>query len=407
MRQPSYRKDWRNRPVRRAAIRVDGTIYADYQAATPTDPRVITAMTEAMQHLFANPHSQDHVLGWRAAQAIDQSAQRIAALVGAEGEEVTFTSGASEANAMAIAMAIHVSLRSERDTLVISEGDHGSLRQAALDSALNIVEIPLDRDGAPDTARCEELVSDRTAMISVVGVNNENGAIADLEAIGKIATDKGAVFHADLAQAPLACTLTMESARLGCVTLSSHKLYGPKGIGAFVVADPLRDLVRPLFRGAGQQDGRRGGTVPTELCVGFGEACRLVLNACHDERERIGAIRDAFVGAIGQNGVGELIGSRGPRHPGNALMRFPGISAADLLGQLQTQVAASTQAACSSGSIEPSHVLLAMGLSREQAGECVRFSFGRFSDEAQALEIAAIVCETIERGATLHSDRPE
>lgn len=372
-------------------LRINGTIYADYQAATPVDPRVIDVMTGAMRHLFANPHSQHHVLGWQAAQAIEEAAQYVSALVGAAPEEIIFTSGATEANAMAVSVATYIAARSERDTIVMSEGDHNSLRVAAHASHLNVIEVPLDRFGKPDLEVCENVISERTALVSVVGVNNENGAIADLEKIGAMAAKKRAIFHADLAQAPLACAVMMERAKLGCATLSSHKLYGPKGIGAFVIARELRDLVQPLIRGAGQQEGKRGGTVPTELCLGFGEACRLITENHPNERDRVAEVRDTFVTAIESASCGELLGPRARRHPGNALLRFPGHSATDLMGRLQTVIAASTQAACSTGSIEPSHVLLAMGLTRQEAAECVRFSFGRFSDQEQAREAAAVV----------------
>lgn len=370
-------------------------IYADYQAATPVDPRVIELMTVAMQELFANPHSQDHLLGWKAKQAIDSAAHLVADMIGAEREEIIFTSGASEANTMAVAMASFVRERSHRDTIVISKGDHNSLRHAAHCSGLEVVEIPLDSNGAPDIVECRHLSSKRTAMISVVGVNNENGAVANLKAIGEIAADCGAIFHADLAQAPLACKISMDQVGLGCATLSSHKLYGPKGIGVFVVAHSLRDLVRPIIPGAGQQNGKRGGTIPTELCIGFGEACRIVTETFADEGLRTRRVRDQFVEAIEHSGRCALVGSQTSRHPGNALIHFPGIAAADLMARIQHIVAASTQAACSTGSIEPSHVLRAMGFDRERASECIRFSFGRFSNYEQAMSIVCAVEEAL------------
>ncbi|WP_420412223.1 cysteine desulfurase family protein [Roseibium sp.] len=377
-------------------MQVGETIYLDYQASTPMDERVLQAMQRASATLFANPHSADHVLGWRASAAIETAALQVSNLFGFQQDDVIFTSGASEANAMAIRTAETSARVSERTDIFVGAADHGSILNEATHCSLNVQKIPLDASGAPDSRRLDEMISDVTALVSIIGVNNENGAIADLKEIAAICRSNGALFHVDLAQAPLAMDVDLLELGVDLATVSAHKIYGPKGIGALLTGPVVSDLVKPVIVGAGQQAGRRGGTMPTELIVGFGEASRLVAEAGQYERDRVAAIRDRFVAILQIKQIANLIGSRNGRHPGNALLRFPGQDASELLGRMQPRIAASTQSACSSGTIEPSHVLLAMGYDKQIASECVRFSFGRFSTIEQAETAATILEETLE-----------
>ena len=306
-------------------------------------------------------------------------------------------SGATEANALAIAMAKQISRETERTEILTGAADHASLKNEADRAGLKHRSIELNGSGAPDPTSLETVISDATALVSLVGVNNENGAIADLEALGSICADRGVFFHVDLSQAPLAIDIDLLDLHIDCATISAHKIYGPKGIGALLLTPPSFERVKPIVVGAGQQGGHRGGTLPTELIVGFGEACRLLAKESATERATIAKIRDGFVGQLVERFGVELVGSLRNRHPGNALMRFYGQDASDLLSRLQPIVAASSQSACASGSIEPSHVLTAMGFDREEASECIRFSFGRFS----TMDQAASAVEAI--GRTLHS----
>lgn len=376
-------------------MQVGETIYLDYQAATPVDERVLHVMLEATATLFANPHAADHALGWQAAAAINKAAEKVGNLFGLQGDDVVFTSGASEANAMVFRTAQAVSERTQKTELLIGAADHGSVLKEAEHCNLRVHRIALDGRGAPDPEHLEILLSNKTALVSIIGVNNENGAIADLKAISDICRTNDALLHVDLAQAPLAMDLDLLELDISLVTISAHKLYGPKGVGALLTAPGVSDLVRPVIIGAGQQAGLRGGTMATELIVGFGEACRILQEIGSEERTRVGQIRDSFVQDLEQTQLANLIGSLEQRHPGNALMRFTGKDASNLLGRLQPQIAASTQSACSSGSIEPSHVLVAMGLDRQAASECIRFSFGRFSTEQQARAAVDILSATL------------
>lgn len=376
-------------------MQVGETIYLDYQASTPVDQRVLQVMQKASATLFANPHAADHTLGWLAASAIEKAASQVGNLFGLQGDDVIFTSGASEANAMAFRTAQAIAERSQQTDVLIGAADHGSMLNEAANSGFAVRYIALDERGAPDPEHLGMLLSDATALVSIVGVNNENGAIADLKAVSDLCKLHGALLHVDLSQAPLAMDIDLLDIDIALATVSAHKLYGPKGVGALLTGPGASIMVKPVIIGAGQQGGRRGGTMPTELIVGFGEACRLVGEVGQIERESLAAIRDLFVRNLEEKQLSTLVGSLENRHPGNALMRFPGNDASDLLARMQPKIAASTQSACSSGSIEPSHVLRAMGLDRKMASECIRFSFGRFSTEQQVSAAIGVLSTTL------------
>lgn len=374
-------------------MKVEETIYLDYQASTPVDDRVQQVMAAASSTHFANPHAADHALGWRAAAAIDAAAAQVGALFGLQGHDVVFTSGASEANAMAIRTAQAMPARPQRTEILIGAGDHGSILNEVHNSCMDLKHIALNNHGAPDTDHLRKLIGEHTALVSVVGVNNENGAITDLEEFSSLCNKHGVPLHADLAQAPLAIDLDLLALDIDMATISAHKLYGPKGVGALLAGPGASEFIKPVILGAGQQGGHRGGTMPTELIMGFGEACRIVSEIGTEERSCVAALRNRFVEKLEEKQIAYLVGSRENRHPGNALMRFPGLDAADLLARLQPRIAASTQSACSTGKIEPSHVVQAMGHDRQFASECIRFSFGRFSSDHQVDQAIAAICE--------------
>ena len=377
-------------------MQVGETIYLDYQASTPVDDRVVEAMSHATRTLFANPHSADHALGWQAAVAIKEAAQKVGNLFGLQGDDVVFTSGASEANAMVFRSAQNISELTNRNAVLVGAGDHWSVLNEAENAGLIVQHIALDRGGAPDANHLKDVINEQTALVSIIGVNNENGAIADLRAIAEICSIHGVLLHVDLSQAPLALDIDLLELDVGLATISAHKLYGPKGVGALLTSPGMSKVLRPVIVGAGQQAGLRGGTQPTELIVGFGEACRILEEGGAAERRQVASLRDSFVLQLQEKGIAELVGVLNRRHPGNALMRFPGFDASDLLARFQPQIAASSQSACSSGSIETSHVLRAMDWSDSDAAECIRFSFGRFSTEGQVVDAVSIISNTID-----------
>lgn len=370
------------------------TIYADYQATTPVDPRVLEKMAPCWGKSFGNPHSSDHIVGWRAGEAVREAAESVAALIGADADEVIFTSGATEANNLAI-QGLARRAPDGRNRILVSAIEHKCVLAAAMALALNqgitVESIPVHLDGFVDFDALEQLVDERVLLASVMAVNNEVGTIQDIPRIAKLLASHGVVFHCDAAQAPCAMDVSDLAGHADLISLSAHKFYGPQGIGALYIRRDLKESIEPLIYGGGQQEGLRSGTVPMPLCVGMGAAAEIIASdEAKEERTRVARLRDSFIRLL-ENGEFP-INVNGPvgqgRHPGNANVCFEGCDAQDILGVLQPRLAASTGAACTTGIPEPSHVLKALGLSDAHSEASIRFSFGRFTTYEE-IEIAA------------------
>lgn len=381
---------------RRADVRVGPTIYMDYHASTPVDPAVAETMADANRTDFANPQSSDHVLGWRAHRRIEESAAAIGGFAGISSDYVLFLPGATEANRRAI---VGAAAAAGRPRVLISKVEHRSVRVAAEEAArrfgLTLERLEVGADGRVQTEELSRRLGRDVGLVSVMAVNNEIGTINDIAALGALCRERGALFHVDASQAPLAVELASAMPVIDLLTLSSHKAYGPKGIGALLAAPDLQDAMSTASEGEAV---RPPGTLPTTLCIGFAKALTLLDPTTRaEERLRVARLRDRFADGLVARGVNlDWVGpAKAARHPGNAALRFKGVDAADLLSSLQPALAASTQSACSSGVIEPSPVLLAIGLGGEAAGECVRFGLGRFSDEGQVDEAIALVVQAI------------
>ncbi len=383
-------------------MRKDKCIYADYQATTPVDPRVLAAMEPHWHEAFGNPHSTDHVVGWKAEKATRKAASSIATLIGADTDEIIFTSGATEANNLALFGLARRTSRKRRRILV-SAIEHKCVLAAARaleDREQFIVEhVPVDSEGRIDLGALEELLDNDVLLVSIVAVNNEVGVIQDIPAIASLLGPHEILLHTDAAQAPCAIDLHDLAYHADLISLSGHKMYGPQGIGALYVRRDLHDRIEPLIHGGGQQGGMRSGTLPLPLCVGMGAAASLCASEqASTERQEVARLRDAFVMHLEE--AEAQFAQNGPpneyRHPGNANARFIGHNAQDILGVLQPHLAASTGAACTSGTPEPSHVLSALGLSTEESEASIRFSFGRFSTEDEIERAAALVLEALE-----------
>ena len=385
----------------------EAVLYADYQATTPIDPRVLAEMEPYWRESFGNPHSSDHAVGWRAAVAVEHAQTVLASLIGADPDEIIFTSGATEANNLALFGPTRRALPGRRRILV-SAIEHKCVLAAA--RALEqreefVVEtIPVDHKGFVDLDALAETLDDDVLLASVMAVNNEVGVVQDMPHIASMLARYGVMFHCDAAQAPCAMDVSELALHADLVSLSAHKMYGPPGIGALYIRRDRQQQVEPIIYGGGQQNGLRSGTVPLPLCVGMAAAAELAGSVeAADERNRIGEQRNTFVAALLSSGFSvDLNGPTGEwRHPGNANLRFNGLVAQDVLAMLQPGVTAATGAACSSGSPEPSHVLRAMGLSVAEAEASVRFSFGRFTtdDETGAIvERVMAVLESLNAG---------
>ena len=368
------------------------TIYADYQATTPVDPRVLEQMTPHWLSSFGNPHSSDHIVGWRAADAVSKAANSVADLIGAAPDEIVFTSGATESNNMAL-LGLARRASASRRRVLVSAIEHKCVLAAANvlveREGFNVETIPVDREGFVDLDFLESAVDDSVLFVSVMAVNNEIGTVQHIAAIADLLASQGVLFHCDAAQAPAAIDVSSITKHADLVSLSGHKMYAPQGIGALYIRRDIQPKLEPLIYGGGQQNGLRSGTMPLALCVGMGVAAELMGTDEHlTELRRVAAMRDRFVALIMEEELASCL--NGPeldrRHPGNANLRFNGYNAQDILGTVQPHLAASTGAACTTGIPEPSHVLRAIGLSSAQADASVRFSFGRFTTDEEISE---------------------
>ena len=383
-------------------MKMNNAIYLDFQASTPVDKRVLAAMTPFYRESFGNPHSADHILGWQAHEAVERSAALIASLLGMSSDEIVFTSGATEANNHAILGAAIAARGSSRNRIIVSSIDHKCVlaaAQAAQDLFGFVVEIaPVDARGFIDLEWLERSLNDDVLLVSVIAVNNEIGTIQDIEAIADAVHRVGAMFHSDCAQAPIATSMEDIAAHVDMLSLSGHKIYGPKGIGALFINRSIRGRVSPIIFGGGQQQNLRSGTVPTPLAVGMGEAARLLDESdIAAERDRMRSLRGKFIACLQKAGVQviRITPSDTFAHPGNTNLRFVGVNAQDLLQSIQPYVAASTGSACTSGIPEASHVLRAVGLSETDAEECIRFSLGIDTNESDVEEGANIIVRAI------------
>jgi cysteine desulfurase len=362
-------------------------IYLDYQATTPTDPRVVEAMMPYLVQRFGNPHSGSHGFGQEAADAVERAREQVAALIGAEAREIVFTSGATEANNLAIKGAARF-LKPRRHRLVTVATEHKCVLEscrALVAEGCELTVLPVERDGLVDLDRLRAAIDERTALVSVMAVNNEIGVVQDLAAIGTIARGAGALFHTDAAQAFGKIPLDVAGQSVDLMSISGHKVYGPKGIGALYVRRRPRVRLEPLFSGGGQERGLRSGTLAPALIVALGEAAEIAGREMTAEAARLAALAALFLERLGP-GVA-VHGDRRARISGNLNIGFAGVAALDLMAAVP-ELAMSVGSACTSAEVEPSYVLSALGLDAAAAGAALRIGFGRFTTEAELLRAA-------------------
>ncbi|APE30431.1 IscS subfamily cysteine desulfurase [Halomonas aestuarii] len=360
-------------------------VYLDYAATTPVDPRVAEVMSRylTMDGIFANPASRSHMLGWQAEQAVESARRQVADLIGADPREIVWTSGATEADNLALTGFMRAN-RARGRHLVTSIIEHKAVVDTAAaleDEGFEVTWLRPDRQGRITPAQLREAMRDDTVLVSLMAVNNELGVIHDLAALAEEAHAGGAVFHTDAAQA--VGRMPLDVARLGIdlMSLSGHKAYGPKGIGALYVRRSPDLRLEALIHGGGHERGMRSGTLATHQIAGMGEAFALAAAEGEDDQARITALRDRLLA-----GFDDLEGI----HRNTAVeasvpnilnLAFEGVEGESLLMALR-DVALSTGSACNSASVEPSYVLKGIGLPRPLALASLRFSFGRFTTEA-------------------------
>lgn len=362
-------------------------IYLDNQATTPCDPRVVAAMLPWFSEDFANPHSAEHAMGRAAEAAVEAARVELALLVGAEPRELVFTSGATESNNLAIKGAARFAARhgNPRRRIITVATEHKCVLESVADLAdegFSPVVLPVGADGLLDIARLEAAIDDDTLLVSVMAVNNEIGVIQPIATLAALARQHGALFHTDAAQAAARIGLDVNLLGVDLMSLSAHKMYGPKGVGALYVRRRPRARLLPLFSGGGQERGLRAGTLPAPLLVGFGVAARIAAAELAEDALRIGALRDALHRALAAEIPGlRLNGSAVARIPGNLNLSFPGVEAQALMAAIP-ELCVSTGSACSSAEVAPSYVLRALGLSAAEAAGTLRLGLGRFTSRA-------------------------
>jgi cysteine desulfurase len=368
-----------------APPRPNRPVYLDNQATTRCDPRVVEAMLPWFSEHYGNPHSIEHVMGTEAEAAVEDARAQVAALIGADAKELVFTSGATESNNIAIKGAARFAGSTERRRVVTLATEHKCVLESVADLAAEGFEpvfLSVQPDGLLDPNVLREALQTPTLLVSIMAVNNETGVIQDIPALAAIAKQAGALFHTDIAQATGKIPLDLVSWKVDLASVSGHKVYGPKGVGALYVRRRPRVRLSPLFSGGGQERGLRSGTLPAPLIVGFGEACRLAQAEMNEESRRLAALRDRLL-----QGLREAIpdvqvnGNMAARIPGNLNVTFPGTTAADLMERVP-DLCVSTGSACSSAAIEPSYVLRALGLSDDAAARTLRIGVGRFTSPA-------------------------
>lgn len=372
-------------------------IYLDYNATTPCDPRVVEKMLPFFSEWYGNPATGLHLQGRRAARAVDEAREQIAALINCRPGEVIFTGGATESNNLAILGLGRANGHGGRTRIVTSAVEHKAVllpcRQLR-EEGYELIVLPVDREGRVPIDEAEKAINDRTLLVSVQAANNEVGTLQPITTIAEIAHRHGAIVHCDAAQAvgKIPVYLTDEAWQVDLLSISAHKLYGPKGIGALYIRNgPHAHPITPLVYGGGQEHGLRPGTTNVPGIVGFGEACRICSAELEQERVHIAGLRDQFERALLASIPGlKINGCGAPRLPNTSSLTFPGIDADALLLNLP-EVMMGVGSACSSGALEPSHVLTAMGLSRAEAGATVRASLGRFASHGQTEQACTLI----------------
>ena len=375
-------------------------IYLDYQATTPVDPRVAAAVWPYFTEAFGNPHSVHHSYGQEAEAAVETARAQVAGLIGAEPREIVFTSGATESNNTAIKGAARFHASQGKRHVITLQTEHKCVLESVKALAKDGFEVeilPVEADGRVDLDRLAAAIREDTAIVSVMAANNEIGVLQPLQEIGRLCRDKRVLFHTDAAQAVGKVALDVNDASVDLLSLSGHKLYGPKGIGALYIRRRPRARITPLMDGGGQERTMRSGTVPAPLVVGLGEACRIAADEMAAEGARLSALRQRLWDGLHAHLPDAYVnGSWAARLPGNLNVTVPGLDAETLIAETPG-VAYSTASACSSTSVEPSYVLSALGLSDRDAAASIRLGLGRMTSEAEVDQAAEAIGRTAAR----------
>lgn len=373
-------------------------IYLDSHATTPVDPRVVDAMMPYFTETFGNPSSLDHSYGYDASVAVESARDRITDVIHAGHEELIFTSGATESDNIAL-LGVMSKYADKGDHLITCKTEH----KAVLDTARylesigkKVTYLDVDEFGQIDLEQLESAITDETVLVSIMAANNEVGTISDLESIGKVTRQKGVFFHTDAAQAVGHLKIDVQKMNIDLMSFSSHKIYGPKGIGALYIRG-VNPRVRPssIVYGGGQEKNIRSGTLNVPGIVGFAKAVELAYSEMEKENLRYTKWTEIMLERFEQLGA-KLNGHKTKRLSHNLNVRFPGIESKAIINSVSKKLAISAGSACTTQMVEPSHVLLAMGLSEDESHESIRIGCGRFNTDEQIEFTTKVIYDVVE-----------
>ena len=375
-------------------------IYLDYSSTTPVDKRVASKMTDCLtlDGAFGNPASRSHSFGWDSDQLIKDARQNVANLIKCDSKEIVWTSGATESNNLAIKGAAHF-YKSKGNHLITLSTEHkavlDTMRQLELEG-YSVTYLDPEPNGLLDLKKLEDAITDQTLLVSVMHVNNEIGVIQDLESIGKLTRNKKVLFHVDAAQSPGKVDIDVNKFNVDLMSLSAHKVYGPKGIGALYVRRKPRVRLEAQMHGGGHERGFRSGTLPTHQIVGMGEAFRIANDEMESDNLRIKSLRDKFWNQIKDVEEIYLNGDLENRIPGNLNISFNYVEGESLIMAIK-DIAVSSGSACTSASLEPSYVLRALGRDDELAHSSIRITIGKYTTEEEVDYAVDLLKKSVEK----------
>lgn len=367
--------------------------YLDVQATSPMDPRVVDAMIPYMTYNFGNPHSTTHEYGWDADKAVEQARESVGNLINANSKEIIFTSGATESNNAIIKGVAHF-LKNKKKHIITTQIEH----KCVLDSCrvletegFEVTYLPVGTNGLIDLEQLKAAIRPDTALVSIIAVHNEIGVVQPLKQIGEICRANKVYFHTDAAQMLGKLPIDVNELNIDLMSMSGHKVYGPKGVGAMYVRRRPRVRLEPIISGGGQERGLRSGTLASPLCVGFGKACEVASIEMENDHKWVSFLsKKLYDGINAQIPHVVLNGDLEQRYPGNMNLSFAYVEGESLLMALKN-IAVSSGSACTSASLEPSYVLRAIGVGEDLAHTSIRFGIGRFTTE-QEIDFAIDMC---------------
>ena len=380
-------------------MNIINNIYLDYQATTPVDKRVIDKMIPYFGEIYGNPHSRNHSFGWEAEQAVEVARENVAKIIGANPKEIIFTSGATESNNLAI-KGLADFYGDKKNHIITCVTEHKCVLESCRllsEKGFEVTYLQVNKDGLIDIKDLESKIPDKTLLVSIMGVHNEIGVIQPLKEIGEICRKNSVFFHTDCAQAIGKIKLDVNEMNIDLLSISGHKIYAPKGVGALYVRRKPRVRITAMMSGGGQERGMRSGTLSPALCVGGGEARRSCADEIDEESKRITKLKNIFLEGIhGECADIFINGSETNRVPGNINLSFAYVEGESLMMGIKN-LAVSSGSACTSASLEPSYVLKALGVSEELAHTSLRIGIGRYTSEKDIRNAVKVIVNEVKR----------